>query len=179
VTQPVHLPGGRVHLRDFTLADVDDAATIVGDDRVTVWLSFESRDRDATERMLTEAMAAARTEPRTEYYLAVALPDADRVVGFARLAFSGVKAAKLGYAINADHWGHGYATDAARTLVTYGFDRLGLHRITAAVGPDNEPSMAVLERLGFTREGRLRDHVWTNGAWRDSLLYSLLADDHA
>lgn len=177
MAEPIHLPGQRVHLRDFTLADVDDALEIVGDDRVTDWLSFDSRDRDATERMLTAAIAEAQTEPRTEYYLAVVLPDTDRVIGFARLAFSGVKAAKLGYAIHADHWGHGYAHDAASTLITHGFDRLELHRITAAAGPDNEPSKAVLKRLGFTQEGRLRDHVWTNGAWRDSLLYSLLADE--
>lgn len=171
----IHLSGQRIHLREFTLSDVDDALAIVGDDRVTRSLSFDTRDRPATHAMLASAIAAAAANPRAEFYLAVVLPANDRVIGFARLALGGVKAAKLGYAIHADHWGHGYATEAARTLTAYGFDHLGLHRITAAVGPDNEPSKRVLKRLGFTHEGRLRDHVWTNGAWRDSLLYSLLA----
>ena len=49
-----------------------------------------------------------------------------------RLGLGGVKAAKLGFAIAADHWGHGYATDAARNLITFGFAKLGLHRRTAA-----------------------------------------------
>ena len=173
----IHLSGQRINLREFALSDVDDAVAIVGDDRVTRWLSFDTRDRSATQAMLAAAIAAAATRPRAECYLAVVLPANDRVIGFARLALGGVKAAKLGYAIHADHWGHGYATDAARTLIAYGFDHLGLHRITAAVGPDNEPSKGVLKRLGFTHEGRLRDHVWTNGAWRDSLLYSLLANE--
>jgi RimJ/RimL family protein N-acetyltransferase len=173
----IHLTGRRIQLREFTLSDVDDALAIVGDDRVTHWLSFDTRDRSATHAMLATAIAAAATSPRAECYLAVVLPANDRIIGFARLALGGVKAAKLGYAIHADHWGHGYATDAARTLIAYGFDHLGLHRITAAVGPDNEPSKGVLKRLGFTHEGRLRDHVWTNDAWRDSLLYSLLADE--
>jgi ribosomal-protein-alanine N-acetyltransferase len=90
---------------------------------------------------------------------------------------TGVQAAKLGYAIAADHWGRGYATDAARAMVTFGFHELGLHRITAAIGPENAASMAVVKRLGFTREGHLRDHVFTNGAWRDSVLWSILAHE--
>jgi ribosomal-protein-alanine N-acetyltransferase len=54
---------------------------------------------------------------------------------------------------------------------------LGLHRISAATGPDNATSIAIITRLGFIEEGRLRDHVFTNGAWRDSILYSLLASE--
>jgi RimJ/RimL family protein N-acetyltransferase len=105
--------------------------------------------------------------------------DDERVVGFVRLALGGVmKAGKLGYAIHAAHWGHGYATDAVGTLIGFGFTTLDLHRITAAVGPDNQASIHVLDRLGFALEGRLRDHVFTSGAWRDSLLYSLLQHDH-
>ncbi len=103
-------------------------------------------------------------------------PGHDRVVGFARLALGGVQAAKLGYAIHAQRWGQGLATAAVRTLVNYGLEELDLHRITAAIGPDNVGSIRVVERLGFEYEGRLRDHVHTNGAWRDSLLYSLIAE---
>lgn len=73
--------------------------------------------------------------------------------------------------------GHGYATDAARTLTDFGFRELGLHRISAAIGPDNGGSIVVAERLGMKYEGRIRDHVFTNGAWRDSLLYAVLVDE--
>lgn len=178
MTYPLALDGSLVVLRDFTEQDAADALGIVGDDRVTRWLSFDSRDLAGAEKMIAAAVAAAQTEPRTEFYLAVTLSGGpDRVIGFARLARGGVKAAKLGYAIHADQQGRGYATDAARTLIAYGFDRLGLHRVTAAVGPDNTASLAVLKHLGFAPEGRLRDHVFTNGAWRDSLLLSLLATE--
>ena len=98
------------------------------------------------------------------------------MIGFARLGLTGHQAAKLGYAINADHWGHGYATDVARTILAYGFQALRLHRITAAIGPDNAASIAVVERFGMQYEGRLRDHVYTNGAWRDPAL-SILAPE--
>ena len=176
MTYPLHLHGDLVGLRDFQAEDVDAVLAIVGDDRVTRWLSFDSRDRAGAERMLAAAITAAQTTTRSEYYLAV-VDASDMLVGFARLAVTGPHTAQLGYATHADHQGRGYATDAARTLVRHGFDVLGLHRITAAVGPDNAASTAVLTRLGFTYEGRLRDHVHTNGAWRDSLLYSVLAGE--
>jgi RimJ/RimL family protein N-acetyltransferase len=72
----------------------------------------------------------------------------------------------------------GYATDAARAMVTFGFRYLGLHRIKSAIRvPADAGSIAVVRRLGFQYEGRIRDHVCTNGAWRDRLLYSLLDRD--
>ena len=111
--------------------------------------------------------------------LAVTRPDDDHVIGFARIAPSGAWGAKLGYAIGADHWGRGYATDASRVLLRFAFGTLGRHRVTAAIGPENEASITVVKRLGFTYEGHLRDHVFTNGGWRDSLLYSLLAGEYS
>ncbi|MFC6018424.1 GNAT family N-acetyltransferase [Plantactinospora solaniradicis] len=168
--------GSLVNLRDFRPDDVADTLALVGDDRVTRWLSYDSRSHDQAAAMIEGAIQRAQAEPRMEYYLAITNKE-DRMIGFGRLGLGGVKAAKLGYAIHADYWGHGYATDAARTLITYGFNTLQLHRITAAIGPENAASIAVAKRLGMQYEGHLRDHVYTNGAWRDSLLYSTLAHE--
>lgn len=170
---PVELEGSKVRLREFRRDDVDAALALVGDERVTQWLSFDSRTREQAVDMIEGTIKRAQDEPRTEYYLAVVLP-ADELVGFARLGLTGVQAAKLGYAIAADHWGRGYAPDATRTVVNFGFSTLQLHRISAAIGPDNVASVAVVERLGMRYEGRLRHHVFTNGSWRDSNLYSIL-----
>ncbi len=174
---PVELPGQQVVLRDFAPGDLADSLHVVGDDAVTRWLSFDSRSEDQARVMLDGVLARARQQPRTEYYLAVTVPPGRTVIGFARLGLAGIRAAKLGFAIRRSQWGHGYAGDAARALVTFGFGQLDLHRISAAAGPGNAASIAVIERLGMAYEGRIRDHVYTNGAWRDSLLYSLLASE--
>jgi len=170
----LRLDGGKVVLRDLTPADVDDVWAIVGDDRVTSWLSFASRDRAGATTMVKNAAASAAIRPRSEYYLAITPHDSDHVVGFVRLALGGVRAAKIGYALHADHWGRGFALASVQTVISYGFTRLDLHRITAAIGPENRRSVHLAEKAGFSFEGRLRDHVHTNGAWRDSLLYSVL-----
>ncbi|HEY3896482.1 MAG TPA: GNAT family protein [Pseudonocardiaceae bacterium] len=173
---PIQLSGSQVILREFCSSDLDRALAVVGDDRVTESLSFDARSRELAMEMLNGILNRAKQEPRSEYYLAVDIVDGG-VVGFARLGLDGVQAAKLGYAIAADYWGHGYATDAVLTLVDYGFRDLKLHRISAAMGPDNAASIAIARRLGMTYEGRIRDHVYTNGQWRDSLLYSVLANE--
>lgn len=177
VQHGVRLTGDKVRLREFRLDDLDDADAILGDDRVTRWLSFDSRTRDQQAQVLTGTIERAQQLPRTEYYLAVTTHTDDRLIGFVRLGTGGVQAAKLGFAVAAPHWGHGYALDATRTIIDFGFTTLGLHRISGAIGPDNTASIALVTRLGFTEEGRLRDHVFTNGAWRDSILYSLLAHE--
>jgi [ribosomal protein S5]-alanine N-acetyltransferase len=177
VQHGVRLAGKHVRLREFRLDDLDDADAILGDDRVTRWLSFDSKTREQQADVLTSAIERAQQTPRTEYYLAVTTHTDDRLIGFVRLGLGGVQAAKLGGAGALPHWGHGYALDATRTLIDFGFTTLGLHRISAAIGPDNAASLAIVTRLGFTEEGRIRDHVFTNGAWRDSILYSLLAHE--
>ncbi|MFF1546014.1 GNAT family N-acetyltransferase [Streptomyces sp. NPDC058291] len=177
MTYPIRITSDKVILREFALKDVDDVLAIIGDDKVTTWLSFDSRDRAQAVAMIEGTIERAQQEPRAEFYLGVTERGADSVIGFARIGLSGVQAGKLGYAIAAKEWGRGYATDAARTLVTYAFKELGLHRVSAAIGPDNTASIAVVQQLGFAREGVLRDHVFTNGAWRESVLFSVLAHE--
>lgn len=173
----IALRGNVVLLRDLTSADTSAVHAIVGDSSVTKWLSFDARDREEAAAMVAGVVDRQAQEPRTEYYLAVCAAGGE-LVGFCRLGLSGVQAAKLGYAIRPDTQGCGYATDACRTILRFAFRDLGLHRVSAAVGPDNLASVAVLRKLGFQHEGRLRDHVHTNGAWRDSDLFSLLAAEY-
>jgi ribosomal-protein-alanine N-acetyltransferase len=173
----IRLIGERTQLRELQSSDGPDVFAIVGDDRVTQFLSFDSRDSDAAQASVDGAIERAKIRPRMEYYLATTTLDDDQLIGTCRLGLTGVRAAKLGYAIAAEHWGKGYATDAARSALDFAFGPLRLHRVTAAVGPENAASHAVVKRLGFVREGVLRDHVFTNGAWRDSVLYSVLATE--
>ena len=174
---PVELHGQQVILREFTGADLPDVLSIVGDDEVTSWLSFDSRSADEARVMLDGVLVRARQEPRAEYYLAVALPGDSAVLGFARLGLAGTRAAKLGFAVRRSAWGHGYATDAARTLITFGFGELGLHRIEAGTAVDNVASQRVLEKNRFTRVGLLRAHLLIHGEWVDHYLWERIVGD--
>jgi len=74
-------------------------------------------------------------------------------------------------------WGLGYATEAAAALLRYGFDQLGLHKISASCDPENIGSVRVLTKIGMRQEGHLRDQHRVRGQWRDRLLFAALAAD--
>jgi ribosomal-protein-alanine N-acetyltransferase len=87
------------------------------------------------------------------------------------------RAAELGYWIREDRAGKGYATEAARALLAWGFRNLELHRLTAYVDTDNPASARVLEKCGFTREGVFRHRMQVGDGWRDQAVFGLLAGE--
>ena len=174
---PLTLEGRRVVLRDFIADDLDASMAVVGDHAVTDWLSFDARTRAEQQRRLAADIERARADPRPDYYLAVTTRTEETLIGFVRIGLGGHRSGELGYALRQDRWGQGLAGEAAAVMLTFAFEVLGLHRVRAACGPENSASRALLRRLGFHHEGTMRDHVFTNGAWRDSLLYSLLENE--
>lgn len=78
-----------------------------------------------------------------------------------------------------DARGLGLASEAITLLIRYCFDELGLHRIWARIIEDNSPSLHLFGKLGFQKEGVLRQHVLRRGQYRDMYLFSLLKDEWA
>lgn len=85
--------------------------------------------------------------------------------------------AELGYSLVFEAWGQGYMTEALTVVLDHAFGSLGLNRIEADVDPRNVASIACLERLGFQREGLLRERWILDGEVSDSVLYGLLRSD--
>jgi len=83
----------------------------------------------------------------------------------------------LGYWMGASHSGKGRMTRAVAATVDFAFGRLRLHRVEAACIPENAPSIALLERNGFRREGYARGYLKIDGAWRDHVLLALVEGD--
>ncbi|MCK9688860.1 GNAT family N-acetyltransferase [Scleromatobacter humisilvae] len=83
--------------------------------------------------------------------------------------------ADVGYALLPSAWGRGHANEAVTTLLDWGFEHLDLNRVEADIDPRNAASARALERLGFTREGHLRERWIVGGEVCDSLIYGLLA----
>lgn len=81
---------------------------------------------------------------------------------------------EIGYVLARESWGIGYATEATGRLLAFGFNELGLHKISATCDPENRASVAVLAKNGMHREGVLGDHIYARGQWRDRLLPSVI-----
>jgi RimJ/RimL family protein N-acetyltransferase len=84
--------------------------------------------------------------------------------------------ADLGFTLAAGWQGHGYATEAVRTVLSHLFSQ-GLHRVSAECDARNERSARLLERVGFRREGYRPAYTWAKGEWTDDILFGLLAAD--
>ena len=87
------------------------------------------------------------------------------------------QAGSIGYWTGRPFANQGYMTAAVRALIPFCFGSLRLHRLEAACIPINKPSIALLEKTGFQREGYARGYLCINGAWQDHLLYARLKDD--
>ena len=87
------------------------------------------------------------------------------------------QAASLGYWMGAAHARQGYMTAAVRAVLGFAYTTLRLHRVEAACIPANLPSIRLLERTGFVREGYAREYLCINGVWQDHLLFARLKDD--
>jgi ribosomal-protein-alanine N-acetyltransferase len=87
--------------------------------------------------------------------------------------------AEIGYDMIDDmHKNKGYMTEALCTIIAYGFNEMKLNRIEALIGPNNIPSLKLLQKFGFTKEGYLREHYCKNGEIQDSIFYALLKSEY-
>jgi [ribosomal protein S5]-alanine N-acetyltransferase len=109
---------------------------------------------------------------------AYAIVVGDRVVGSAELKPHPNRQGEISYLVHPVCWNRGIATAAARLLLTTGFDRHDMHRIFATCDPRNTGSARVLEKIGMTYEGRLRETIKLRDGWRDSAMYAILAHEY-
>tara|TARA_R110002126_G_scaffold39248_1_gene116639 strand:+ start:723 stop:1274 length:552 start_codon:yes stop_codon:yes gene_type:complete len=87
------------------------------------------------------------------------------------------KRAEVWYKIHSDYWKKGYATEALKAILDFGFDTLNLHRIEAGCAVENIGSIKVLEKSGMVREGRLRQILPLKSGWSDNFQYAILESD--
>lgn len=85
--------------------------------------------------------------------------------------------AEIGYDLSSDHWGRGIMTEALRSMIDFGFDRLGAHRLEAGVTVGNDASARVLAKLGFIEEGITRAGGYWRNEYHDLRMFGLLLAD--
>jgi len=176
MTHAVSLETPRLVLREFSEDDATAVHAYASDAEIVRYLDWGPNTHADTARFLATARAAGDAGPRTTYHLAIVLKTVGHLVGGCRIEIRNPANGHgdLGYVLHRQAWGHGYATEATRALLAFGFGRLALHRIWATCDVENRASIRVLEKLGMQREGHLRHNVRRKGEWRDSYLYATL-----
>lgn len=142
----------------------------------------------AEVRVPTDFGRPKNLQDEQEWFEAVSEDDAqvqfaivhdERVIGMFGIEFTDPdsRTARIGYFLDPDVHSQGLGTEAAELAIDYAFDELNARKLWARVFTFNEKSIGLLEKLGFTEEGRLRDHTYKNGEYQDAFIYGLLRDE--
>jgi ribosomal-protein-alanine N-acetyltransferase len=172
---PPTLNTARLRLRPFTSADADALFALHTSAHVLrYWDAPPWTEREQAERFIASCRQMADQGGGTR--LAVERACDEAFIGWCALNRwnRGYRSASLGYCFDDAAWGSGYATEAAFALLKWAFDGLGLNRVQAETDTRNAASARVLEKLGFMREGTLREDCVVNGEVSDSWIYGLI-----
>jgi RimJ/RimL family protein N-acetyltransferase len=179
--RPVYpLRTNRLLLRPLTEADIDALLAYRSIPDECRFVPFEPMDRGAVLERLNggwgRTAIAAEGEALT---LGFELDLGEQVIGDVMLAFTSAehRGGEIGWMVNPDHAGRGYATEAAHAALHLAFDELGLHRVVARVDARNASSLRLAERLGMRREADLIRNEWFKGEWSDEIDFALLEDE--
>jgi ribosomal-protein-alanine N-acetyltransferase len=168
----------RLRLRPFTSADADALFALHSNARVLrYWDSPPWTERARAERFIATCRQLA--EEGSGARLALERSSDGAFLGWCGLTRFNpdYRSASLGYCLTEAAWGLGYATEAARALLEWAFDTLDLNRVQAEADTRNAASARVLEKLGFLREGTLREDCVVDGEVSDSWVYGLIKRD--
>jgi ribosomal-protein-alanine N-acetyltransferase len=168
----------RLVLREFVADDWTATFAYQNDPR---YLRFYER-AGVTERqcqaLVYQFILWQGEQPRSKTQLAITLAGTGQVIGNVgvRREAAADRVAEMGFELHPEHWRRGYASEAARAMVDWGFEDGGLERIHAHCISENTGSARVLERAGMRLEARLRDHQFFKDRFWDVSLYGILRE---
>lgn len=166
----VFLEGDRVTLRTVEDEDVEVFQRARNEPAIRDGLGFtEPANREGTEDWIEDVDG--------DDDAALVICRDGTAIGNVSLSIAGRHRGYVNYWLLPEHRGEGYATEAVELVVDHAFDALGLERVAAWVVAFNDDSRAVLERLGFTREGTTRHGRFARGEFHDMVIYGVLADE--
>jgi RimJ/RimL family protein N-acetyltransferase len=173
--QQAELNSQRLLLRPLQLQDAEALHHLYADEQTMAYWS------SAPVHSLEESLASVQADldwvaAGQAAVWAVLLRDTAAVVGKFVLFnhHQQNQRAELGFVLKRQYWRQGLMTEACTSVIDFSFNRLGLHRLEADADENNAGSIALLEKLGFQREGFCPERWRVNGQWQNSLLFGLL-----
>ena len=175
---PDFLDTPRLHLRRLNSSDGPGLFNIFSNADVARYLSAPPVASPAeVEKKLGDMISHYAGD--SAFQLAVTRKDTGELIGTCTIwnIYSQNRRGEIGYVLAKPFWGSGYMSEALSALINYIFNEKQFHRLEADIDLRNVSSATILERLGFKREGLMRERWIVAGEISDSALYGLLASD--
>ncbi|GAA2693976.1 GNAT family N-acetyltransferase [Actinoplanes palleronii] len=172
----------RLLLRPLTAADTEALLAYRSRPDVCRYVPFLPMTPEViADRLTTYWSATVLTDEGQSLTLGIEVAETGQLVGDVILFWHSRKhrGGEIGYVVNPEFTGKGYATEAALAMLKLGFEDLGLHRIVGRIDERNEPSARVLRRLGMRQEARLVHNELFKGEWSTEVDFAMLADEYS
>lgn len=168
----------RLVLREVLPEDATSVLAYLSDEHVVKQMGLAAFQSEADALEEIDWYASIRREG-SGIRFGIALQEDDVIIGSCGFLNQAERhqRAELGFELSPAYQGQGIAKEASLAVIEYGFTELSLNRIEALVLPANTASQRLLERLGFQREGLLRQYEKTRGQFDDLYMYSILRSD--
>jgi RimJ/RimL family protein N-acetyltransferase len=170
----------RLVLRAYRKDDYDAFAAIQSRDDVHTWLYTVARSPEEIWEVLDQRIHQDLIEREGDgLNLAIELHDGGTLAGDVSLWITSEqhRQGEVGFVLHPDHHGRGYAGEAAVEMLRLGFDQLELHRIVGRCEPRNEPSAALMRRLGMRLEAHLVENEWVKDEWQSEYVFAMLRSE--
>ncbi len=176
----MQLHTNRLYLREVTPADLNDIHILHSLPESARYNTLDIPENiEETRKILDEWIALQSDRPYRNYVFAIEKNTDRQFIGLIAMKMADPKfrSAEIWYKLHVDHWNQGFATEALKRIIAFGFDELRLNRIEAGCAVANKASIKVLENAGMIREGNKRKALPIRGEWFDNYEYAILKDD--
>lgn len=169
----------RLVLRDFVDSDWEAVLAYQQDPLYLRYYEWTSRTGEEVRAFMQRFLDQQKQVPRIKFQFAVTLKSNGQLIGNCGVRRDSPEAreADMGYELDPKHWRQGYATEAARAVLDFGFSHMDVTRVTAWCIADNIGSARVLEKIGMKLEKRMTRHQYFKGRWWDTLWYAIPYED--
>lgn len=174
IQNQIQLSTERMLLKSIAPAIINELFQTKSKDEIMLFFGADEAIYNHLQSMVEQGMEAYRV---TSFYFLLIDKKSQQVIGECGFHTWNQphRKAELFYSLrNESDKRKGYMSEALSTVLNYGFNELGLHRVAALTAPSNEASIALLKHYGFVKEGILRQDYVVNGINEDSVCYSLL-----
>ena len=176
-TKDLILKTDRLILRPFEKSDLEEVLGYYALPDVQRYLDWKARDKSEAKAVFEQMRKQTRlSRPGEVLTLAIVRKSDAKVMGHISLSFMDATAAQaeIRFAVAPAYRRQGYAVEAVRAALTYGFDALKFHRIYARTAGKNEASARLLKDLGMRLEAHYREHALFQGEWDEELHFAIL-----
>lgn len=174
------LDAGDYILRNFTYSDIEDYFSYISNDDVNRYIPEECipRSIEQTKREIEYNMDLFNY--RRSIYWAVTRKSDNKLIGSCGFNYwnRDHSRTEISYDLAREYWGMGIMTNVVKSVLAFGFTRMELHRVEATVTPTNKGSLRILQKIGFKKEGVLREQKLLHGKFHDAIILSILQKEY-